>query len=59
MSPKELLYIEDSLGHCQQIKCLCNDSANSVTDPELKNLISSISQKQGARFSRFYGLLNG
>lgn len=58
MSPKELLYIEDSLGHCQQIKCLCTDSANSVTDPELKQLISSIAQKQSQSFSRFYGLLN-
>ena len=59
MSPKELLYIEDSLGHCQQIKCLCADSENSVTDPELKQLISSIAQKQSQSFSRFYGLLNG
>ena len=58
MSPKELLYIEDSLGHFQQIKCLCTESAASVTDPELKNLISSIAQKQGASFNRFYGLLN-
>ena len=59
MSPKELLYIEDSLGHCKQIKCLCTESASSVTDPELKNLISSIAQKQGDSFNRFYGLLNG
>ena len=29
-----------------------------TVDPELKNLISSIAQKQGASFSRFYGLLN-
>ena len=57
MSPKELLYIEDSLGHTQQIKCLCTESASTVTDPELKNLISSIAQKQSASFSRFYGLL--
>ena len=27
-------------------------------DPELKNLISTVAQKQGASFSRFYGLLN-
>ena len=59
MSPKELLYIEDSLGHTQQIKCLCAESANTVSDPELKNLISSIAQKQNANFSRFYGLLGG
>ena len=59
MSPKELLYIEDSLGHCKQIKCLCTESANSVTDPELKNLISSIAAKQNESFCRFFELLNG
>lgn len=58
MSPKELLYVEDALGHCQQIKKLCADSANSVTDPELKNLISSVAQKHAECFNRFYGLLN-
>ena len=58
MSPKELLYIEDALGHEQQIKCLCTDSASSVSDPELKNLISTIAQKHSQCFSRFYSLLN-
>ena len=56
--PKELLYIEDALGHEKQIKTLCTDSASSVTDPELKNLISSIAQKHSECFSRFYALLN-
>ena len=57
MSPKELLYIEDALGHEQQIKCLCTDSASSVTDPDLKNLISSVAQKHTECFNRFYGIL--
>ena len=58
MSPKELLYIEDALGHEMQIKSLCTESASSVTDPELKNLISSVAQKHSESFSRFYALLN-
>ena len=57
MSPKELLYIEDALGHEQQLKALCADSASSVTDPDLKNLISSVAQKHTECFNRFYGLL--
>lgn len=57
MSPKELLYIEDALGHEQQIKCLCTDSANKVQDPELKNLITTIAQRHTQCFNRFYGLL--
>lgn len=58
MSPKELLYIEDALGHGQQIKCLCSDSQSSVTDPELKNLISSVAERHTQSFNRFYRLLN-
>ena len=57
MSPKELLYIEDALGHEQQIKCLCADSANSVQDNELKSFISSLSQKHTENFNTFYNLL--
>lgn len=58
MSPKELLYIEDALGHEQQIKALCTQSASQVQDPELKNLISGICQRHTECFNRFYGLLN-
>ena len=58
MSPKELLYIEDALGHEQQIKYLCTESANQVQDPELKNLISSITSRHTECFNRFYSLLN-
>ncbi len=58
MSPKELLYIEDALGHETQIKVCCADSATQVSDPELKNLISAIGQKHNECFSRFYSLLS-
>ncbi len=58
MSPKELLYIEDTLGHQQQIKACCTESAAKVEDAELKDLITQISQRQGECFKRFYGLLN-
>ena len=58
MSPKELLYIEDALSHEQQIKCFCTDSANKVQDPELRNLISSITSRHTECFNSFYGLLN-
>ncbi len=57
MSPKELLYIEDTLGHEQQIKACCTTSAETVSDPELKNLITTVSQRHNQCFSRFYSLL--
>ena len=57
MSPKELLYIDDALGHEQQIKACCADSASAVSDPELKSFISELSARHSKAFSRFYSLL--
>ncbi len=57
MSPKGLLYIEDALGHTQQIKKVCNDFSNQVGDTELSNFLSEIAKKQQNTFDRFYNLL--
>ena len=46
MSPKELLYIEDALGHEKQL-----------SDGELKSFVSELSGKHQASFNKFYGLL--
>ena len=57
MSPKELLYIEDALGHTQQIKKVCSDFSVQVGDTELSNFLSEIAKKQQTAFDRFYNLL--
>ncbi len=57
MSPKELLYIEDALGHTQQIKTACNDFSNQLGDVELSNLVSDIARKQQQTFNSFFNLL--
>lgn len=57
MSPKELLYIEDALGHTKQIKTICNDFSNQLGDTELSNFVSEISKKQQQTFERIYNLL--
>ncbi len=57
MSPKELLYIEDALGHDTQIKATCTDAASNLQDADLKNFVTQIAQKHGECFNRFYGLL--
>jgi len=57
MSPKELLYIEDTLGHQKQIKATCTDSAAQLTDTSLSALATDLAQKQQACFDRFYALL--
>ncbi len=57
MSPKELLYIEDTLGHEKQIKTTCQESAKQLEDDELKSFVSSIGTKHADCFTKFYSLL--
>lgn len=57
MSQKELLYIEDALGHEQQMKTACTDFASQIQDPELRDFVMQLSARHGESFNRFYGLL--
>ncbi len=57
MSPKELLYIEDALGHEKQIGAVCREAENQLTDNDLKSLAGRLSQQHTQCFARFYGLL--
>lgn len=57
MSPKELLYIEDALGHEKQVKDTCQSSANMLEDRELKNFVSQLGEKHQTCFDSFYKLL--
>lgn len=59
MSPKELLYIEDALGHEKQIKCTCQDSASKLQDGELSSFASSLAAKHTECFNKFLGLVGG
>ena len=59
MSPKELLYIEDALGHEKQIKATCKSSMNMLEDKELTSFVNSIAEKHTACFNKFYGLVGG
>ena len=57
MSPKELLYIEDALGHEKQIKETCLSSVNTLEDAELKSCVSELGKKHQTCFENFYRLL--
>ena len=59
MSPKELLYIEDTLGHEKQITSTCKESAKKLQDTELQNVVMGIAKNQSDTFNKFYGLLGG
>ena len=55
MSPKELLYIEDALGHEQFLMAQCQDAENALTDPQLK---ACVRQLHGAHQQLFNNLMN-
>lgn len=57
MSPKELLYIEDALGHEQFLKTQCQDTANNLQDGELKNYVTQLVMKHDELFKQFYNLV--
>jgi len=57
MSPKELLYIEDALGHEKFMKSQCQQAVANLTDPDLKNFVNQMLQKHNEIFDRFYQLV--
>lgn len=57
MTNKELLYIEDALGHAQYFQTKCNETASRLQDPQLRTCIQQIAQKNQQIFQSFYGLL--
>lgn len=57
MTGKELMYVEDALGHEQYFQTQCSQSAESIQDSELKAFAHEIEQTHCAIFNNFYHLL--
>ena len=57
MSDKDLMYIEDALGHEQILKKQCEDTASQITDPELKSCVQQLSSRHEELFKQFYQLV--
>lgn len=57
MSPKELLYIEDALGHEKFMKTQCLEVASKIQDSELKNYVNQLVQNHEQLFQTFFNLL--
>lgn len=57
MTPKELLYVEDALGHEQFFQCKCKETANQISDATLRACVEQMAQKHEQIFKNFYGLL--
>lgn len=57
MTDKELLYIEDALGHEQYFQQKCKETAQSLSDPALKTCVENLGTRHSTIFNRFYSLL--
>lgn len=57
MSPKELTYIEDALGHEKFLKTQCQDAVKNLQDPDLKTCVEQFQQKHEQMFNNFYNLI--
>lgn len=57
MTSKELLYIEDALGHECFMKTCSKKTSNQLTDATLSNYIKELEQKHTDLFNKFLNLL--
>ena len=57
MTERELMYIEDALGHLEFLKTQSQNAANSLQDGVLRSRAQEINRRSATIFDRFYGLV--
>ena len=57
MSSKEMLYLEDALGHEKFLKTQCKQAMDALTDPELKSFVGQMMTKHQELFAQLYQLI--
>ena len=57
MSPKELLYVEDALGHAEFMVKQCQEAANTLNDPALRAQAQGLVNTNRNLFTKFYNLV--
>ena len=57
MSPKELLYIDDALGHTQYLMTQCRAAAAQLRDPALRGQAQALADSNQKLFDQFYALV--
>ena len=57
MTSKELLYVEDALGHEKFMKTCSMQTSNQVQDPVLSNYLKELEKKHNETYQKFLNLL--
>ncbi len=54
MSPKDLLYLEDALGHTKFLFSQCQEACNTLQDGALKKRAGQMQNKHRQLYESFY-----
>ena len=57
MTPKEILYVEDALGHAQFLTQQTQNAVNSLNDAALRRQAQQLVDKNRQIFQQFYSLV--
>ena len=57
MTSKELLYVEDALGHEEFMKKSCQDASNQIQDANLSSYLKELEQNHTNLMNKFLNLL--
>ena len=57
MTPKEVLYVEDALGHAQFMQQQCQEAISRLQDENLKQQVQQMLDKNRQTFRSFYSLV--
>lgn len=57
MTPKEILYVEDALGHAQFLTQQTQNAANMLKDNALRQQAQQLVSKNQQIFQQFYSLV--
>ena len=57
MTPKEVLYVEDALGHTQFLMTQCRAAAAQLRDPALQTQVQELLTSNQELFRQFYQLV--
>lgn len=57
MTSKELLYVEDALGHEKFMKSCSKKTSNQIKDVTLSNYIAELEKTHGELYNKFLNLL--
>lgn len=57
MTSKELLYVEDALGHETYFQTQCQTACEQIQSEDLKKTVQSMQKEHGKLFNGLYNLL--